>query len=78
MAMRKPVGVTTSPNGQPVVVCDDGSVVIYDANGNWGDLKPIPGSASDRNRQTLERPFVELPGDRRETGKIGEPQLLAD
>jgi hypothetical protein len=77
-AMRKPVGVTTSPNGHPVVVCDDGSVVVYDGNGDWADLKPIPGSASDKNTQTLERPFIELPPKRSETERIVNPRFLAD
>jgi len=76
--MRKPVGVTTSPNGHPVVVCDDGSVVIYDASGNWEDLKPIPGSPSDKNTQSFERPFIELPPRRSETVKIGDRRPLAD
>lgn len=76
--MRKPVGVSTSPNGHHVVVCDDGSVVVYDENGDWADLKPIPGTASDKNTQTLERPFIELPPKRSEIERIVEHRFLAD
>jgi len=54
--MRKPVGVTSIPNGNVVVVCDDGSVWANDTHGNWLAYKPIPethAAGGDRGQAHL-------------------------
>ena len=44
---RRVVAATENPVGRLTVVCDDGSVFVYDA-GQWRENDPVPGTEADQ------------------------------
>ena len=49
MPDRTPIGVAGTPEGDYVVICDDGAVFAWEAlammrGGNWSERPPVPGT----------------------------------
>lgn len=54
MAKRKPVAGWIEPDGNPVVVCDDGTTWESTEDG-WREFTlPIPGTAADDGAEYVE------------------------
>ena len=67
---RRVVAATENPYGRLTVVCDDGSVFVYDA-GHWRENDPVPGTEADLRALALES--TAAPGDDRRVAGLVEP-----
>lgn len=45
--VRRPVGIGNTADGEPIAVCDDGSVFIRSGS-SWFEMPPIPGTKADK------------------------------
>jgi hypothetical protein len=71
--MRKAISLAANELGF-AVLCDDGLVFVSDRNGNWGRMKPVPGTQSEKEAEaTSTEPMDAPPPD-----GLSETQRIAD